>query len=75
MPAAKREMSAIRDATKTPIVLSTPWETIMTETPNTIGVLLLFAVIFLGCILWATRGRTATSDPEEEDVGMPGKTS
>ena len=70
-------MSALSDATKTPIVLSTPWEAITTmpETPNTIGVLLLFAVIFLGCILWATHGHTATSDPEEEDVGTPGKTS
>jgi hypothetical protein len=47
----------------------------MTGTPNTIGVFLLFAVIFLGCILWATRGHTATADPEEEDVGTPGKTS
>jgi hypothetical protein len=47
----------------------------MTGTPNTIGVLLLFAVVFLTCILWATRGRTATADPEEEDVGTPGKDS
>jgi hypothetical protein len=47
----------------------------MIETPNTIGVLLLLVVIFLSCILWATRGRSATSDPEEEDVGTPGKTS
>jgi hypothetical protein len=47
----------------------------MVETPNTLGVLLLFLVIFLGCILWATGGHTATADPEEEDVGTPGKTS
>jgi hypothetical protein len=47
----------------------------MVETPNTLGVLLLFLVIFLGCILWATGGHTATAGPEEEDVGTPGKTS
>ncbi|HVT96781.1 MAG TPA: hypothetical protein VHE33_04690 [Acidobacteriaceae bacterium] len=47
----------------------------MAGTPNTVGLILLFTVIFLACILWATHGNTATSDPEEEDVGMPGKTS
>lgn len=47
----------------------------MAGTPNTIGLILLFVATFLGCILWATHGSTATADPEEEDVGAPGKTS
>jgi hypothetical protein len=47
----------------------------MTETPNTIGVILLFVVVFLGCILWATSGNTAHADTEEQDVGKPGKAS
>lgn len=47
----------------------------MDGTPNTIGVVLLFSVIFLVCILWATGGQTATADPDEEDVGTPGKDS
>jgi hypothetical protein len=46
----------------------------MSGTPNTIGVLLLFFVVFLGCLLWA-HGHTATADPEEEDVGTPDKGS
>jgi hypothetical protein len=47
----------------------------MTGTPNTIGVLLLFAVTFFSCILWATSGHTADDDPEEEDSQVPGQTS
>lgn len=47
----------------------------MVGTPNTVGVLILFLAAFLGCILWATHGHTATTDPEEEDVETPGKTS
>jgi len=47
----------------------------MAGTPNTIGLILLFAATFFTCILWATRGTTATADPEEEDIGTPGKTS
>ena len=47
----------------------------MSGTPNTIGLMLLFAVVFLGCILWATHGHTATADTEEQDVGTPGKDS
>lgn len=47
----------------------------MAGTPNTLGVLLLFAAVFLGSLLWATHGHTATADPEEEDVQTPGKTS
>jgi hypothetical protein len=44
-------------------------------TPNSVGIILLFVVVFFVCILWATHGHTATADPEEEDVGTPGKTS
>ena len=47
----------------------------MSGDPNTIGLMLLFFVVFLGCLLWATHGRTATADPEEEDVGTPGRDS
>lgn len=47
----------------------------MSGTPNTVGLILLFVVIFLVCILWATRGHTAHADTEEQDVGTPGKTS
>jgi hypothetical protein len=46
----------------------------MVGTPNTIGVLLLFSLVFLSCILWATGGHTADADPEEEDSEMPDKT-
>lgn len=28
----------------------------MRTTPNTVGMILLFLAVFLGCILWATRG-------------------
>jgi hypothetical protein len=47
----------------------------MTGTPNTLGLVALLAVVFLGCILWATHGHTATADPEEEDVQKPGQMS
>jgi hypothetical protein len=47
----------------------------MTGSPNTVGVIILFLAIFLVCLLWATHGHTADADPEEEDVGTPGKTS
>ena len=46
----------------------------MDQTPNTLGVLLLFTVVFFACILWATRGHTADADPEQEDSQQPGKT-
>lgn len=45
----------------------------METTPSTLGILLLFLAVFLTCILWATRGHTAHADPEEEDIGQPGK--
>jgi hypothetical protein len=47
----------------------------MPDTPNTIGVILLFVVVFLTCILWATGGHTAKADTEQQDVGKPGKTT
>lgn len=47
----------------------------MDGTPNTIGVILLFFIVFLTCLLWATRGHTALADTEEQDVGVPGKDS
>jgi hypothetical protein len=49
--------------------------TLMDGTPNTIGLILLFIVVFLACLLWATRGHTAHADTEEQDVAMPGKSS
>jgi len=48
---------------------------VMPGTPNTVGVLLLFVGVFLASLLWASHGHTATTDPEEEDVQTPGKTS
>lgn len=47
----------------------------MSGDPNTIGLMVLFFVVFLGCLLWATHGHTATADPEKEDVGTPGRDS
>ena len=47
----------------------------MAGTPNTVGLILLFIAIFFACIFWATRGNTATTDPEKEDIGTPGKMS
>jgi hypothetical protein len=47
----------------------------MSGTPNILGVMLLFVVVFLVCILWATGDHTATADTEEQDVGTPGKDS
>lgn len=46
----------------------------MVADPNTIGLILLFAVLFLVCILWATGGHTSDPDPNEEDLMAPGKT-
>ena len=46
----------------------------MVGTPNTLGLMLLFVVVFLSCILWATRGHTADADPAAEDSQQPGKT-
>lgn len=40
----------------------------MTETPSTIGVLLLFLAIFVLCILWATKGHPADADNEDLSV-------
>lgn len=43
----------------------------MSETPLTIGLLLLFLAIFAGCILWATHGHP--SDADNEDLGVVAK--
>jgi hypothetical protein len=43
--------------------------------PNTIGVILLFAVVFAGGILWATRGHTADAEGMGDVTGHPGKMS
>lgn len=43
----------------------------MTDTPNTIGLLLLFPLIFLVCILWATHGHPA--DANNEDLSVVAK--
>lgn len=47
----------------------------MIHTPNTIGLLLIFAVVFVVCLVWATHGHTADADPEEEDAQKPGQMS
>lgn len=47
----------------------------MVSTPNTWGVVLLFVVVFLACILWATHGHTAEADHESQDGPPPGKVS
>lgn len=51
------------------------WRETMPADPNTIGLILLFIVVFLACILWATGGTTSVPDPHEEDIAFPGKTS
>lgn len=43
----------------------------MIDTPNTIGLLLLMIGVFVGCILWATRGHT--SDATNEDLSVVAK--
>jgi len=47
----------------------------MVHTPSSIGLLLLFVVVFLVSLLWATHGHTADTDPEQEDVRKPGQRS
>ncbi|HTZ90595.1 MAG TPA: hypothetical protein VMA71_09645 [Alloacidobacterium sp.] len=42
---------------------------------NTTGVILLFIVVFVGGILWATRGHTADADGMGDVTGHPGKMS
>jgi hypothetical protein len=43
----------------------------MVQTPSTIFVILMFPLIFLVCILWATHGHP--SDADNEDLSVPGK--
>jgi hypothetical protein len=45
----------------------------MVGTPNTWGVVLLFAIVFAAAILWATRGTTSRHDSQEEDLQAIGK--
>ncbi|MGA7521460.1 MAG: hypothetical protein WBW84_03205 [Acidobacteriaceae bacterium] len=40
----------------------------MVLTPNTVGVVLLFIGVFLGCILWATHGQQATHSVERDKI-------
>ncbi len=43
--------------------------------PNTLGILLLFALVFLAAILWATHGHTADAEGMGDVTGHPGKDS
>jgi hypothetical protein len=43
--------------------------------PTTVGVILLFIVIFVVALLWATRGHTSSTDGQGDVSGHPGKTS
>jgi hypothetical protein len=47
----------------------------MVHTPNSLGLILLFVIVFIASLMWATRGHTADADPEEEDAQVPGQTS
>ncbi|MGB6131424.1 MAG: hypothetical protein WCC14_13340 [Acidobacteriaceae bacterium] len=40
----------------------------MPGTPNTIGLILLFVVLFFASILWATHGATGVHDSQEQDL-------
>lgn len=43
--------------------------------PSTVGALVLFAVVFVVALLWATRGHTAETDGMGDVTGHPGKMS
>jgi cbb3-type cytochrome oxidase subunit 3 len=45
----------------------------MVATPNTWGVVLLFVILFVACIIWATHGTTGRHDSQEEDLQAIGK--
>ena len=47
----------------------------MNGTPNTVGVLLLFFLVFLVCILWATRGKEMEVHHDDADYGSLEKPS
>lgn len=48
----------------------------MVATPNTLGVVLLFGVVFFSCILWATRGESGVHHhDDEEELRATGKPS
>ena len=40
----------------------------MVGTPNTIGLILLFVVLFLASILWATHGSGGAHESAKEDL-------
>jgi hypothetical protein len=43
--------------------------------PSTVGAILLFVVVFVGGLLWATHGHTADTDGMGDVTGHPGKMS
>jgi hypothetical protein len=43
----------------------------MGDAPSTIGIILAFISVFVGCIIWATRGHP--SDADNEDLGVVAK--
>ena len=43
----------------------------MNDAPSTIAILLLFAGVFISCILWATHGHPSGAD--NEDLGVVAK--
>jgi cbb3-type cytochrome oxidase subunit 3 len=47
----------------------------MIGTPNTWGVVVLFVLVFVASILWATHGTAGRHDSEEEDLQAIGKSS
>lgn len=47
----------------------------MIHTPSTIGLLLLFALVFVVALLWATHGHADETGKEEEEIRKPGRTS
>ena len=43
--------------------------------PSTVGAILLFVGVFVGGLLWATRGHTAKTEGQGDVTGHPGKMS
>lgn len=43
----------------------------MGDAPSTIGIILAFLAVFLGCVVWATHGHP--SDADNEDLGVVAK--